>query len=148
MAKINTSTNTSLSTEDYNEALIKWGKQSRNKLKRDLNSLTRTEKFKLLQKAGKSTKQTPATDNNRKSLYSSIRLRTKKEFGEINKISFPFMRHGIFLQYGVSRGHSKNNRRKKINWLQILYEDQTPELNQLADLIASYQADLTMKMLK
>lgn len=38
-------------------------------------------------------------------LASSIKPKTRKDYGEIDRITFSFARHGVFLQKGVGRGH-------------------------------------------
>jgi len=49
-------------------------------------------------------------------LQSNIRGHEHKQYGQIDKLSFSFLKHGVFLQKGVGRGYrSKNGRVYKVS---------------------------------
>ena len=54
-------------------------------------------------------------------------------------ITFAFGRHGIFLEYGVSRGHPKNGiRRSKSDWFSASLDRQQQKL---LNIVSEHQAD-------
>ena len=146
-------------TKQFNKEIRKWGRDTKNVLLNDLNRLTRNGKMRLLKTVRSSHNNSlnneyygknaaKKKDTPKASLAESLFVRTKKNFGEINRISFPFYRHGIFLQYGVSRGHKVGNPRKKVDWLRAIYDHDSPEINEFADIVANYRADATVKTLR
>ena len=41
----------------------------------------------------------------KRNLVKSLRLKLKKEYGEITQMTFQFNRHGVFFHKGVGKGH-------------------------------------------
>jgi len=73
-----------ISQEEYNKRVTAWGSVLGTKLRTSIRSLTTKGKGDLLR---------------------SLRLKTGKWFGEVDKLSYHFERHGIFAHKGVGRGY-------------------------------------------
>ena len=81
-------------------------------------------------------------------LADSITSRTGKSLGTIERISFNFERHGVFVHKGVGRGYPKSGKknieessgkgRKPVEWFNPVIDKYIPEL---ADRIAEINAD-------
>jgi hypothetical protein len=70
-------------------------------------------------------------------LRASIREVKKRQDGELQRLGFSFVRHGIFVARGVGKGRPANSAKAKAaakDWL-------TPELDLLLDDIADIAAD-------
>jgi hypothetical protein len=74
--------------EDYNKKVTDWGSKVAVKLRTSIRTLTRNGKGELLK---------------------SLRLKTAKWFGEVDKLSYHFKRHGVFVHKGVGRGYTMWN---------------------------------------
>jgi hypothetical protein len=73
-----------ISNDEYNQQITNWGTKTGQDLRNSIRMLTSKGKGALLK---------------------SLRLKTAKWYGEIDKISYHFDRHGIFLHKGVGRGY-------------------------------------------
>lgn len=73
-----------ISTEDYNSRVSEWGYNVAQQLKASIGLLLSKGKGDLLK---------------------SLRTKTKKDFGEIDRITYGFQRHGVFAHKGVGRGY-------------------------------------------
>ena len=73
-----------ITTEEYNKQVQSWSASMRNELKKQISMLS---------------------SKGKKELVSSLRYKSKQEFGEIVSIGFEFARHGVFWHYGVGRGY-------------------------------------------
>lgn len=73
-----------ISLDAYNQKVTDWGSQTGNKIRTSIRSLTSKGKGDLLR---------------------SLRLKTGKLYGEVDKLSYHFLRHGIFVHKGVGRGY-------------------------------------------
>jgi len=84
-------------------------------------------------------------------LVNSIKPSTRKSFGEIDKVSFSFERHGVFVHKGVGRGYKMvgktvvryakgkpNPERYAVEWFNPIMDKTVPLL---ADEIALINAD-------
>jgi hypothetical protein len=70
--------------DEYNKNIADWGSKLALKIRGRLQLLTKDAKGKLLK---------------------SLRLKTAKWDGEIDKLAYHFLRHGVFLHKGVGRGY-------------------------------------------
>lgn len=70
--------------EEYNKRVSAWGSKLGIKIRSSIRALTTKGKGDLL---------------------SSLRLKTGKWFGEVDKLSYHFARHGVFAHKGVGRGY-------------------------------------------
>ncbi len=87
-------------------------------------------------------------------LAQSITSKTRKDYGEINTISYSFERHGVFVHKGVGRGYEAQNGfvvrtakgpktadRKPAEWFNPVLDAYIPEL---ANEIAKVNADAVL----
>jgi hypothetical protein len=70
--------------EEYNKRVTKWGSETGTKIHAAIRMLTSKGKGDLLK---------------------SLRLNAKKWFGEVDLLSYHFLRHGVFAHKGVGRGY-------------------------------------------
>lgn len=75
---------TTSETADYNLIIERWGYKTRQLLKSRVASLAMKGKGELVKQ---------------------IQMKTKKDFGEIDRVIYNFPRHGAFLHKGVGRGY-------------------------------------------
>jgi len=144
-----------------NTEVRKWSRQSAAMMRSNVKQLTnknkhkylrakKTQKSKLVTKDFKTQStfafQSFAVTNESSrlggSLYDSIKQKTRSRFGVVERIIFPFAKHGIFIDLGVSRGHKKSNPRKKIDWYRFVFEER---LDMLADVVSEKYADASLK---
>lgn len=77
-------------------------------------------------------------------LSKSIRYGIKRSYGELDSVSFRFVRHGIFVEHGVGKGRPKGSSKALASaqpWLQPVLE---PEVSNLADILSEEYADLVV----
>lgn len=79
---------------------------------------------------------------NEEKLAKSIGSRIKNVAGMPDTISFTFERHGIFVDRGVGRSHSKSNPRGANQWINPAI---TRHVDELADNIAELDANASIK---
>ncbi len=123
-----------------NREVKKWSRQSRSMMEERVRRLTNKNKHTFLKIKG-IRKGKSSTFHSGK-LTDSIQQKTRSRFNVIERIIFPFAKHGIFLDLGVSRGHKKSNPRKKIDWYRFVFEKR---LDMLADVVADKYADASVK---
>jgi hypothetical protein len=70
--------------EEYNKRVTAWGSTLGVKIRTSIRMLTTKGKGDLLR---------------------SLRLKTAKWYGEVDKLAYHFERHGVFAHKGVGRGH-------------------------------------------
>lgn len=70
--------------EGYNRRIAKWGTELGGKIRASIRMLTSKGKGDLVQ---------------------SLRMKTGKWYGEIDRLAYHFLRHGVFLHKGVGRGY-------------------------------------------
>ena len=73
----------------------------------------------------------------------SITSKVWKMNGEIQSISFPFERHGVFLIRGVSSSHPVTSPRDANDWISPVLDKHVPGL---ADKIAEINANKVIKL--
>ncbi len=73
-----------ISQEEYNDRVSDWGSQLGVKLRSSIRMLAMDGKGDLVK---------------------SLRMKTAKWFGEIDKLAYHFDRHGVFMHKGVGRGY-------------------------------------------
>lgn len=77
-----------------------------------------------------------------KPLKKSLRTSVRAPGGQVERVSFSFVRHGIFLEHGVGRGRPVGSLSAKLNakkWLSEVIPDQFDELT---DIIEDRYADM------
>jgi len=133
-----------LDPKGLNKEVRNWSRTSRNMMEKRVRRLTNKNKHAYLKirrikgiKKGKSS-----ISRNIIHLADSIKQKTRSRFGVVERIIFPFAKHGIFIDIGVSRGHKKTNPRKKIDWYRFVFEER---MDMLADVVAEKYADAAVK---
>ena len=129
----------------YDEMMAKakrWAVGIRNEAKSIAASFTK----------GKST-PTRICINGKKKGYiekklTTIGYRVRSKDGDIDRVSFQFPLHGIFIEYGVGRGQPRDQkkrtamisyiRRQPVEWVD---EPIDRHLNEFADMVAEYSGD-------
>ena len=120
-----------INAEGLNADVKQWSKQSAVMMKGKVRLLTNKNKHQFL-KARKEGK----------TLEKSIKHRNPQRFGLVRKVVFSFERQGVFIAYGVSRGHKKSNPRKIIDWFQSVLDVSEKSL---ADIVVEHYADAAIK---
>jgi hypothetical protein len=140
-----------VTSEEYNARVAAFGSDIGQMIRTNISMLTSKGKGELLK---------------------SFRMKTKQSFGEVDRITYHFERHGIFLHKGVGKGYSmvggklsrisrtSNNqneklsfkaltgsilKRKPIEWFNPII---TGNMDKLADLIAEMRADQVVNATK
>lgn len=73
-----------ISQEEYNKKIANWGSKTGGIIKLQIRSLTSKGKGDLVR---------------------SLRMKTRKYYGEIERVTYQFIRHGVFWHKGVGRGY-------------------------------------------
>jgi hypothetical protein len=126
-----------------NDAVRSWGSLSRNAMEYRLTALGIEERraerksFSRIRfqkdSAGKSylLREQP--------LLPSLKIGYKEFYGSINRISFKFARHGIFLEHGVGKGRKKGSGKETPKpWIEPVMQVEIPKL---ADILANQTAE-------
>jgi hypothetical protein len=74
-----------ISLDDYNRKITEWGESTGRKIRDSISMLTSKGKGALLR---------------------SLRLKTGKWYGEVDRLAYHFDRHGVFVHKGVGRGYA------------------------------------------
>lgn len=86
-----------------------------------------------------------------KASVKSISTRSKKRYGAVERISFKFPRHMVFVHKGVGRGTkaaeagSTKSKRKAKEWYNPVMDEQVPKL---ADTVAEEYGDLSVNAIQ
>lgn len=73
-----------ISPDEYNARVSKWGSDVGTKIRNSIRTLTTKGKGDLLK---------------------SLRMKTRKDYGEIDRIGYAFNHYGVFVHKGVGRGY-------------------------------------------
>lgn len=106
-----------------NDDVSKWRKDTESKLKESMDAAG-------IKHSDKSKSPVAARD--------ALKSAQAKKFGVVNRISFKFPRHLVFVEKGVGRGHPISNPREAKPWFNKIVEDQ---MESLADIVAENTAD-------
>ena len=129
------------SSEDskvVNAAIMQWVPKVRTALKSSARQFTQ----------GKDKPFVTRGNRIEKKLAESITSSTKQNYGEIDRVSFTFERHGVFVHKGVGRGYPiggatvkepSGKVRRPVEWFNPEIEKYAPEL---ADRLAEINADI------
>jgi hypothetical protein len=138
--------------EMQNEAIKKWGSFVRTKLRGNAGRFQH----------GKSESFVTRGNRTEGKLANSIRDKYGKHFGVIDRVTFSFERHGVFVHKGVGRGFPINSgmviRKAEDVDSKMVHRSRHPEdwfnseinndLPQLADVLQEINADLIMDATK
>ena len=137
--------------DEYNARVHDWNQRLRSRIISTLMLLTNEEKQKVARKLYKSSRQKwkqggQSTPEMEQPLIPSLKTREFQSYGETYGISQSFSLHGIYVHYGVGRGHkagsqsmvSTGKERKPFDWLNKNVLALAPELEQI---VAEYYGD-------
>ena len=81
----------------------------------------------------------PKKGKTERKLRNHIQYGLRSDSGEVAGVAFGFERHGIFLEYGVGRGHPAHGiRRSMSDWLSGTLQKKEQGV---IDIVATYQSD-------
>jgi len=133
-----------INTAAYKGDVRQWGKRQLDELKRNVRVLTNHEKHILIKTIRvKGTGRAKSSRLEAKKLLDSLSVKVKTRFDFPERVIFPFVRHGVFIAKGVSRGHPVANPREKIDWFQTSIDE---GIEELADIILKHQADTAVNL--
>lgn len=123
--------------EALNNEVSSWSRSTRNQLVQELHRLNIRQTGQLIKRI-------------------SYRLR-KADF-QVERISYRFLRYGVFVEKGVGRGYSiervkattllvggMSGKRRPKRWFNPVMDERIPDL---ADQVAKHSADINAKRLK
>lgn len=118
----------------YNREMERWARETQQLAKSQAAQLTRGKRKNHTYHSGKKAGKTE------KKLRNAIQFQLKSRDGEVAGVAFQFPVHGIFKEYGVSRGYraTSHMRRSLSDWLSSALAKQDEKL---ADIVAEYQSD-------
>jgi hypothetical protein len=122
--------------EAMEKMIADWGQATVDNMLRQLASMGLEDKLVLINKLER---------KRRKSLMRSLKTKLKLKDGELDRISFSFIKHGIFLEHGVGHRRPKGVNNNPHPWLKPNLD---PAIEQLADMLAEQYADLAAEELK
>lgn len=121
-----------LTESEYNAQMRKWSEAVQLLAKQQASLLTKGRRRSIVYKSG------PKRGKREEVLRSHIRYKLYSDSGDIAGVGFQFPRHGIFIEYGVSRGHGVNRiRRSMSDWLSGALQKKEGEL---LDIVGEYYA--------
>jgi len=127
-----------LTDSDYNREMKQWSSEVQRLAKQAASLHVKGKK-----KSSRTYKSGPKRGKTERKLKNHIQYSLKTDAGEVTGIGFGFERHGIFLEYGVSRSHGVNAvRRSMSDWLSGTLEKKEKGL---VDIVAEYQGDKVIK---
>ncbi len=140
--------------DEFNKRIEEWVGSTRTRLKQQISTLSMKGKGALLR---------------------SLQGKTHQDYGEIDRISYTFLRHGVFFHKGVGRGYpmmggrvvrgfkfdsrlarkrsgkpayiilDREIKRHPKEWFNPVLDQEVPRL---ADLVAELKADMAVDSLK
>ena len=131
--------------EKQNAIVLQWVPKVRTKLKSSARWF----------QDGKTEPMVKRGNRIEKKLADSIGSRTRKNYGEIDVITYQFERHGVFVHKGVGRGYQaagggfvtrvakgpQKRPRIAVEWFNPILDEYIPEL---ADRLAAINADAAL----
>ena len=131
--------------DEYNAKVIAWNARLRSRILADLQLLTNEEKQKTVRKLYRSSTQrakyNDTTPTMEQPLIPSLKSREFTGYGEVYGISQSFSKHGIYVHYGVGKGHPRGSssmvltgkERRPVDWLNKNILSIGPELEAIVN---------------
>jgi len=127
--------------EKLNAAIAEWAEIQKKKMILAVGALTLKDR-RALQKSAWSK----ANYAEYKPLAKSIGFSLKGDFGQVSRVNFRLIKHGIFFERGVGRGRKAGG--GKTTPHPFIKPVLDPAIDQLADIIASEYADAAVGEIK
>lgn len=121
-----------LTESEYNAQMKKWSEAVLFLAKQKASLMRKGRRRSIVYKSG------PKRGKREDVLRSHIKYKLYSDAGDVAGVGFQFPRHGIFLEYGVGRGHGVNRvRRTMSDWLSGALQKKEADL---VDIIGEYYA--------
>ena len=128
-----------LTDSEYNRQVQAWGAQATQMAAQAAAAHTKGKR-----RATHTYQSGPKRGRTERRLKNHIQYGLQSDLGDVAGVSFSFERHGIFLEYGVSRGHGVNAvRRSMSDWLSGTLKRKE---QQLSDIVTQYQSDRVLRV--
>lgn len=129
-----------LDDSQYNNQIRSWSAEVQRLAKREASAFTKGKR-----RASRTYRSGPKAGKTETKLRSNITHRLWTNAGEVAGIGFQFPRHGIFLEYGVSRGHPVGHLRRSISdWLSSTLDRKE---DNLVEIVAEHDANKVISMI-
>lgn len=127
-----------LTDTEYNREMEAWAKATQQLAKAQAALLTHGKRRNRTYKTGRKAGKTEGK------LRNHVQFQLKSSDGEVVGVAFQFPVHGIFKEYGVSRGYpaSGHVRRSMSEWISSALGKQD---ERLADIVAEYQSGKVLR---
>lgn len=128
-----------LDDSQYNEEMKSWAATVQRLAKQQASAFRKGKrKSPIMYKSG------PKAGKKEDRLRTHIQYQMKSDAGEVAGIGFKFPRHGVFLEYGVGRGHPRGHLpRSMSDWLSGTLSRQE---GKLMDIVAEHKSDSVLKV--
>ena len=124
---------------EFNEEVAGWARLVKSKMIQRVAALTLKDKYAVKRRQARKKK-------GEKLLVPSLGFAMKKEFGDVVRVNFKFVRHAIFFEHCVGRGRPV--RSPKANPHPFLALSIDPAISALADIVAEHYADVAIGEIK
>lgn len=128
-------------SENLNSNISEWAILQTRKMQRRVNELTLKDR-RAIQKS----LWAKANEAQYKPLAKSIGVGISEDFGQVSRINFRLVRHGIFFERGVGKGRKASSGKTIPH--PFIRPVLDPAIDELADLIASNAADSAVAEIK
>lgn len=126
---------------NLNEAVAGWAKAQSREMRRLVGQMTLKDKHAARKRAWAKAK-----DPEYKPIDKSLGFGLRKDSGQVSRVNFRLVRHGVFYERGV--GKSRKAKSPSARPHPFLRPTLDPAIDQLAEIIASEYADLAVGEIK
>jgi hypothetical protein len=132
-----------VNTHKFNTDLVNQAHSTRRRIVGRITRMSVKGKTQLLKKVQSSRARTAILKQIQSEgvLSRSLFAKFGKDCGEIDLVSFKFPIHGIYAHHGVSKHHPASNKRKGLDWLNPVVDE---DIGKFADIVAKHYADATL----
>lgn len=124
-----------------NESVAGWAKVQSRSMRRLVAQMSLKDKHALRKRAW-----AKANEADYKSLEKSLGFGLKKDAGQVSRVNFRMVRHGVFYERGVGKGRKAGASNTRPH--PFIKPTLDPAIDQLAEIIASEYADLAVGEIK
>ncbi len=127
-----------LTDTEYNRQMEQWARETQQLAKAQASLFSKGKRRNRTYQSGKKKSKTEGKLRNR------VQFVLKSNAGEVAGVAFQFPVHGIFKEYGVSRGYPAvgHTRRSMSDWISGALGKQDKKL---ADIVAEHQSNKVLR---